>query len=115
MRPWVVSREAATSIIVYGEVVEFIKSDPDFLARRAALRTLLREVRPYPLSYSIMERYAELRRAMRPPHGLGLIGDMDTLLAATALEYGLTLVTLYGDFARVPDLAVLRLDRATLV
>lgn len=34
------------------------------------------------------------------PHGLGLIGDVDTLIAATALEHWLTIVTLDGDFAR---------------
>ena len=32
----------------------------------------------------IMEQYADFRRAMRPPQGTGLIGDVDTLIAATA-------------------------------
>jgi predicted nucleic acid-binding protein len=41
---------------------------------------------------------------MRPPYGSGLIGDIDTLIAATALHYGLTLVTTDSDFTRVPDL-----------
>jgi predicted nucleic acid-binding protein len=66
------------------------------------------------LTYAILERYADLRRAMRPPYGPGLIGDMDTLIAATALEHGLTVVTLDGDFTRVPGLAVMRLDKAAL-
>jgi len=31
-----------------------------------------------------MERYAELRLRLRPPHGPGLIGDIDTLIAVRA-------------------------------
>ncbi len=61
-----------------------------------------------------MQRYAELRRQLRPPRGPGLSGDIDTLIAATALEYDLTLVTTDGDFDRVPGLMQLRLDRLTL-
>jgi predicted nucleic acid-binding protein len=41
---------------------------------------------------------------MRPLFGPGLIGDIDTLIAATALHYGLTLITTDSDFTRVPDL-----------
>lgn len=44
-------------------------------------------------TYAILERYADLRRQLRPPYGPGLIGDIDTLIAATALEHDLTLVT----------------------
>lgn len=60
---------------------------------------------------SILERYAELRRQLRPPHGPGLIGDIDTLTAATALEHGLTLVTTDTDYQRVPDLKLTLLPR----
>lgn len=79
------------------------------------LRALLGEVTPYKLTYPILERYADLRRAMRPPHGPGLIGDVDTLIAATALEHGLTVVTLDSDFQRVPGLSVMLLTRAMLM
>ncbi|MGH2588003.1 MAG: type II toxin-antitoxin system VapC family toxin [Dehalococcoidia bacterium] len=48
------------------------------------------------------------------PTALGLIGDIDTLIAATALEYDLTLVTTDGDFTRVPGLKLLLLDCITL-
>jgi predicted nucleic acid-binding protein len=47
---------------------------------------------------------AEIRRKLRPPHGKGLIGDIDTLIAATALERNLTIVTTDADFQRVPGL-----------
>ncbi len=43
---------------------------------------------------------------MRPPHAPGLIGDIDTVIAATALHYELTLVTTDGDFTRVPGLSL---------
>jgi PIN domain len=48
-----------------------------------------------------------LTRQLRPPHGPGLIGDIDTLIAATALKRGLTVVTTDGDFERVPQLKVM--------
>jgi tRNA(fMet)-specific endonuclease VapC len=113
VRPWITAREAATSHVIYGEAVEYIKSDPDYRRRHSELRALLREVTPYKLTYAILERYADVRRAMR--RGSGLIGDIDTLIAATALEHGLTVVTLDADFTRVPGLMVMRLSRAALM
>ncbi len=105
--PWIDAHEVATSILVYGEVIEYIKGLPAFPARQAQLKTLLREIYPYFLTYSILERYADIRRSLRRPHGPGLIGDVDTLIAATALDRGLTVVTTDGDFQRVPGLEVL--------
>jgi len=40
-------------------------------------------------------------------------GDVDILIAATALEHGLTIVTADADDTRVPDRSVLFLDRRT--
>jgi predicted nucleic acid-binding protein len=111
---WVQNNEAATSILVYGEVCEYLKGLPDMSRRLVALRTLLKKVHPYPLTYPSLELYAEIRRAMRPPYGPGLIGDIDTLIAATALDNGLTLVTTDSDFTRVPKLPVMHIPRATL-
>ncbi len=106
--PWIVNREAATSILVYAEVVEYLKGLSDFSRRHDNLRRLLTEIYPYFLTYSILERYADIRRLLRPPHGTGLIGDIDTLIAATALEQNLTIVTVDSDFERVPGLKVLK-------
>jgi len=103
---WIHGGEAATSVVVYGEITEHLKSFPDYIRHRAALHMLLRKVHAYPLTYAQLERYADIRRAMRPPHGPGLIGDIDTLIVATARHYGLTLVTTDSDFTRVPDLDV---------
>ena len=102
--PWFPRHEVATSILAYAEVIEYIKGRPDYSRHRAALRTLLREVTPYFLTYPILERYADIRRQLRRPYGPGLIGDIDTLIAATAFERGLTIVTTDADFERVPGL-----------
>src|SRR5690348_10910861 len=48
----------------------------------------------------------DLRRALRPPHGPAPIGDIDTLIAATALEHVLAIVTTDRDYVRVPGLTV---------
>ncbi|MBI4494261.1 MAG: type II toxin-antitoxin system VapC family toxin [Chloroflexi bacterium] len=108
---WITRHEVATSIVVYAEVIEYLKSLPHFSQHQAQLRTLLRGVHPYFLTYPILERYADIRRQLRPPRGPGLIGDMDTLIAATALERSLTLVTTDKNFHRVPNLKVRLLPR----
>jgi predicted nucleic acid-binding protein len=112
--PWMRRHEAATSILVYGEVLEGLQGRPHYPQRHAELLTLLSAIAPYVVTHGIMQRYAALRRQLRPPYGPGLIGDIDTLLAATALEYDLLLVTTDRDFARVAGLRWLLLDRATL-
>lgn len=103
-----------TSILVYGEIVEFLQGLPplDFARREAELREVLCDMHPLPLSYPILRHYATLRRAMRPT--AGLIGDVDTLIAATALERGLIVVTIDSDFARVPGRALMLLPRPAL-
>ena len=108
--PWIRRAEAATSILVYGEHIEYIKSLHDYPTKYMGLRGLLGAIYPYFLTYSILERYAEIRRTLRPPHGPGLIGDIDTLIAATALERNLTVVTTDSDYERVPGLKVRRIS-----
>ena len=105
----------AVSVLAYGEVVESFKGHTDFDRRRAALRALVAMMALQLPDYAIMDRYADLRRRLRPPYGPGLIGDIDTIIAATALERDLTLVTTDGDFRRVPDLKLMLLDRRTFL
>jgi len=57
------------------------------------------------VTYAIAETYADIRRQLRPPHGPGLIGDSDTLIAATALTLDLVLITTDSDFDRVPGIS----------
>lgn len=111
IEPWVVRQQAATSVLVYGEVTEYNKGFPDAARRQEHLRRLLQEISPYVPTFTILERYADLRRLLRAPHGPGLIGDIDTLIAATALVHRLTLVTTDTDFQRVPDLDLILLSR----
>jgi predicted nucleic acid-binding protein len=102
--PLVKNGLAATSILVYGEVIEYLKGLAAFGEYKARLQRLfeLEQITPYPLTYDILERYADIRRALRPQHKD--IGDIDTLIAATALERDLTLLTIDSDFERVPML-----------
>jgi predicted nucleic acid-binding protein len=108
--PWIRRGEASTSVLVYGEIIEYIKGLDDYPNKYMVLRGLLGAVYPYFLTYSILERYAEIRRTLRPPHGPGLIGDIDTLIAATALERNLTIVTTDSDYERVSGLKVQRIS-----
>jgi len=102
--PWIANKEAVTSNLVYAEVYEFIRDFPDFPARRVQLLSLI--LGPIPtlgLNLDIMARYADIRRYLRPQNQL--IGDVDTLIAATALEHDLTVVTNNArHFQRVPGL-----------
>ena len=104
MAPWVRNGQATTSILVYGEVIEYLKGLAAFRQYKTKLQHLfhLNQISPYPLTYPILERYADIRRTLRPLRQE--IGDIDTLIAATAVEHDLTLVTIDTDFDRVPHL-----------
>lgn len=114
LKPLLAADELATSMLVYGEVMEYLQGFLDVFTRQSELKLLLRDILPYNLTYPILTRYATLRRSMRRPHGVGLIGDVDTLIAATALEYNLTLITADSDYERVPGLSVMKIDRDSL-
>lgn len=104
VRDLVLDGSAATSIVVVGEALERVMGQDDYRLLRQRLIRLQDAIDPYAIDFRIVERYGALRRAMRAPYGQGLIGDIDTLIAATALEYDLTVVTMDRDFERVPDL-----------
>jgi predicted nucleic acid-binding protein len=118
--PLIQKGEVATSMLTFGEVIEYLRSFPHFAQNEQLLRGLLyRAIRPYGLTYAIGLRYADLRRTMRAQRGptgqpMGLIGDIDTLIAATALEHHLTLITTDSDHLRVPELQVQLLTLAQL-
>jgi len=59
-----------------------------------------------PLTTTIVERFGVVRGALTP-HQRRQIGDMDLLIAATALTHGLTLLTRnISDFQLVPGLSI---------
>jgi predicted nucleic acid-binding protein len=105
LHPLIAKHEVAASIVVYAEVTEYIKSHPNFSQRYFELRLLLREIYPYFLTYPILDRYADIRRKIRPPYGKELIGDMNTLIAATAMERNLTILSTSSYNTRV-DLGI---------
>ena len=97
------------SLITYGELYEgalfSYKPEPAL----HALRLFLDGKQLVPLTTTIMERFAQLRGQL-PRHLRRQIGDMDILIAATALEHDLTLLTRnLKHFQHVPDLKVFRL------
>jgi predicted nucleic acid-binding protein len=110
--PWIENAEVATSILVYGEVNEYIRGRVDYAQLHARLLDLLKGIPPLFITYSIMRRYGELRRDLRRTNSL--IGDIDTIITATTLERNLTLVTSDGDFQRVPGLKLMTVPRAQL-
>ncbi len=100
--PWLEADEAATCVVCYAEVVERLQGLPNYPQNVAAIRQLLRTVRPLALTYAALEQYASIRRILRP---LGqLIGDMDTLIASVAVVNQLIVVTVDQDFLRVPGI-----------
>lgn len=105
---WVQNDEAATSMLVYAEVIEFLKGLQNYQEKYTVLHTMLNEIPPFPLTYAVLDRYADIRRTLRPLHQD--IGDIDSLIAATAIEEHLTLVTIDHDFERVPHLKVKLID-----
>jgi predicted nucleic acid-binding protein len=95
----------AISEATYGEIYEGIYFGRDPAATEAAFRRLLRGVAILPVNQAIWHRFAQIRGQLRRQGRL--IGDMDVLIAATALHHGLVLVTANRrHFDRVPDLQV---------
>jgi predicted nucleic acid-binding protein len=114
LTPWIDAEEARTSILVYGEAVEYVLGFPAPAAGLMGLRTLVGLITPLPLTQPVMERHASLRRTIPRSQGIGTVGDIDTLIAATALEHGLTVVTADDHFQRVPNAIVHSVKRAAL-
>jgi predicted nucleic acid-binding protein len=53
--PWMRRHEAATSILVYGEVLEGLQGRPNLVQRHHDLLTLLNEITPYFVTHVIMQ------------------------------------------------------------
>ena len=94
----------AISLITYGELFEGVHFSRDRQVALAGLRAFLRGKELLPLTIDIMERFAMVRGELTRPVRQQ-IGDMDLLIAATALHHGLVLLTRNTrDFRLVPDL-----------
>ena len=93
----------AVSLMTYGELYQgaFYARTPQVALR--SLRTFLRGKRLLPLNRTIVERFGILRGDLQRRGQR--IGDLDLLIAATALHHDLTLVTRnLRHFSRIPDL-----------
>lgn len=96
----------AISLITYGEVYDGIYCGRDPRAAEQAFLRFLRGVIVLPLNRAILRRFAALRGDLRR-RGFG-IGDLDRMIAPTALHYDLTLVTRnLRHSSRVPGLNIL--------
>ncbi|MGH2562509.1 MAG: type II toxin-antitoxin system VapC family toxin [Thermomicrobiales bacterium] len=97
----------AVKTIALAEVYEgaFVLDDP--AAGIAAFRRFLAGIAVLDITESIAERFAELRSL--PRKNGNLIPDMDLLIAATAIDHDLTLLTRnLRHFERVPDPKIYR-------
>ena len=93
------------SLITYGELYQGAYYGRDSRTALRGLRVFLRGKRILPLTRRIMERFAIVRGLLRQ-QGMTL-GDPDILIAATAVEHDLTLLTRnMRHFARIPGLAL---------
>jgi predicted nucleic acid-binding protein len=81
----------ALSLMTYGEIYEGIYRARDPQAAEAVFRRFLRDVPVLPLSRAILRHFARISGNL---HAAGLhIGDADILIAATAIQHDLTLLT----------------------
>jgi tRNA(fMet)-specific endonuclease VapC len=97
--------DLAISHMSYGEIYEGIEYGRDRTAAERGFRQFLRGVTVLPTTHAIMRRFAQVRGQLRAQGQL--IGDMDLLIAATALATNRTLVTRnQRHFARVPELRI---------
>ena len=93
----------AVSIIAVAEIYEGAFATADPAATLAAFREFLDSYAILPLTDPIIERFARPRAAPRQQGHL--IPDMDLLIAATAVEEDLTLVSRnLRHFERIPNL-----------
>ena len=91
------------SLITYGEFFEGIYYGGNPEQHELVFRALLQDVSIVPLSENSMELFAHIRGDLRSRGQI--IGDADLLIAATALEHDLTLVTQnLRHFNRIPNL-----------
>jgi tRNA(fMet)-specific endonuclease VapC len=99
----------AISIITYAEIQEGILYGQNTKVHDRGFRQFLRGVRVLPLTRKSMRDFARIRGHLRTRGEM--IGDMDLLIAATAIYYGLTLLTRnVRHFERIPGLRIFDSD-----
>jgi tRNA(fMet)-specific endonuclease VapC len=95
----------AMSIITYMEAFQGVARSPHPEEAQAKFRSLAKSIPTLPLSLAVAERCARLRETLRTQQKRVNSRALDLIIAATALEYDLTLVTEnIKDFEDIPDL-----------
>lgn len=102
----------AVSVISYGELYEGAYYAREPQVALSGLQTFLQGKDLLPLTGAIMEHFGLVRGGLSRQQR-HQIGDMDLLIAVTALAHDLTLLTRnLRDFQLVPDLKLYRSDNA---
>lgn len=92
----------AVSVISLGEILEGLVGQPKEVKRRKDLEDFIVATTVVDVNREIAEIFAKIRANLRNKGEL--INNLDILIAATALEYNLTLVTEDNDFRRIEGL-----------
>ena len=99
------SEGIAISIIAYMEVYQGVERSPNPKEAQAKLQAFLQSVPILPLSPAVARRCARLREALKKRGKRVNTRALDLVIAATALEYDLTLVTRnVEDYEDITDL-----------
>lgn len=102
-REFLAGHDLAMSIISYGEIYEGVYHAPDPEQQEKGFLALLEAITVVNLTRDIVRSFAMMRMELRTSGQL--IGDLDTLIAATAHEIGALLVTRNRKhFERIPGL-----------
>lgn len=95
----------AISIITYMEAFQGTEREPDPEAARVKLHAFLEAVPILPFSTDVARRCARLREMLKQQNKRVRARALDLIIAATALEYDLILVTRnIEDYEDIPDL-----------
>jgi predicted nucleic acid-binding protein len=95
----------AISLITYGEIYEGIYYGHDPQKTEEVFHHFLRLADTLPLTQTIMQQFARIRGELRRTGQI--IGDFDILIAATAIQHHLILVTRnLRDYTRIPQLQI---------
>jgi tRNA(fMet)-specific endonuclease VapC len=97
----------AISIITYMEAFQGVTRSLHPKEAHAKFHAFAKSIPILPLSIAVAERCAQLRETLRTQNKRVNSRALDLIIAATALEYDLTLVTENtGDFKDIPDLSL---------
>ena len=95
----------AISIITYMEAYQGVERSPHPEEAQSKLTAFLNSVPVIPLTPAVAQRCARLRETLRKQGRRVNARSLDLIIAATALEYNLTLVTRNAeDYADIPGL-----------